>query len=84
MLAKRLQDEGEDWRHVYKSLLLLEYMCKHGPQKVQPQGPCMRMDPPSCLQWRVLVAGQHGCLPACRQVANGSPANMAWGVAHNT
>ena len=34
VLAKRLQDEGEDWRHVYKSLLLLEYMCKHGPQKV--------------------------------------------------
>ena len=36
MLAKRLQDEGENWRHVYKSLLLLEYMTKHGPQKVRP------------------------------------------------
>ncbi|CAL8467709.1 g7247 [Coccomyxa elongata] len=34
VLARRLQDQGEDWRHVYKSLLLLEYMAKHGPQKV--------------------------------------------------
>ena len=34
VLARRLQDEGENWRHVYKTLLLLEYMCKHGPQKV--------------------------------------------------
>jgi hypothetical protein len=30
-----MQSEGEVWRHVYKSLLLLEYMCKHGPQKVR-------------------------------------------------
>ncbi|KAK9816519.1 hypothetical protein WJX72_001430 [[Myrmecia] bisecta] len=34
VVARRLQDSGEDWRHVYKSLLLLEYMAKHGPQKV--------------------------------------------------
>ena len=34
VVARRLQSEGEVWRHVYKSLLLLEYMCKHGPQKV--------------------------------------------------
>lgn len=34
VLARRLQDKEEDWRHVYKSLLLLEYMAKHGPQKV--------------------------------------------------
>lgn len=34
VIARRLQDQGEDWRHVYKSLLLLEYMSKHGPQKV--------------------------------------------------
>ena len=34
VLARRLQDKEEDWRHVYKSLLLLEYMSKHGPQKV--------------------------------------------------
>ena len=34
VIARRLQDQGEDWRHVYKSLLLLEYMAKHGPQKV--------------------------------------------------
>ncbi|KAK9795194.1 hypothetical protein WJX73_002511 [Symbiochloris irregularis] len=34
VLARRLQDQGEDWRHVYKSLLLLEYMAKHGPQKI--------------------------------------------------
>jgi ENTH domain len=34
VVARRLQDTGELWRHVYKSLLLLEYMLKHGPQKV--------------------------------------------------
>lgn len=34
VIARRLQDTEEDWRHVYKSLLLLEFMCKHGPQKV--------------------------------------------------
>ena len=34
VIARRLQDIGEAWRHVYKSLLLLEYMLKHGPQKV--------------------------------------------------
>jgi ENTH domain len=34
VIARRLQDTGELWRHVYKSLLLLEYMLKHGPQKV--------------------------------------------------
>ena len=35
VVARRLQDTGEDWRHVYKSLLLLEFMCKHGPYKVR-------------------------------------------------
>lgn len=34
VIARRLQDQDEEWRHVYKSLLLLEYMAKHGPQKV--------------------------------------------------
>ncbi|KAK9821680.1 hypothetical protein WJX74_007569 [Apatococcus lobatus] len=34
VIARRLQDTGESWRHVYKSLLLLEFMAKHGPQKV--------------------------------------------------
>lgn len=34
VIARRLQDTGELWRHVYKSMLLLEYMLKHGPQKV--------------------------------------------------
>jgi len=34
VIARRLQDTGDLWRHVYKSLLLLEYMLKHGPQKV--------------------------------------------------
>ena len=34
VVARRLQDTEEDWRHVYKSLLLLEFMSKHGPQKV--------------------------------------------------
>ena len=40
VIARRLQDTGELWRHVYKSLLLLEYMLKHGPQKVGNLGIC--------------------------------------------
>lgn len=40
VIARRLQSEGESWRHVYKSLLLLEYMCKHGPQKVSLDKSC--------------------------------------------
>jgi hypothetical protein len=31
VLDERLKETGENWRLVYKSLLLLEYMCKHGP-----------------------------------------------------
>ena len=43
VIARRLQDTGELWRHVYKSLLLLEYMLKHGPQKVGPPLPSQRV-----------------------------------------
>lgn len=31
VVGRRLQSTGEDWRHVYKSLLLLDYLLKHGP-----------------------------------------------------
>lgn len=31
MLWKRLNDSGRNWRHVYKSLILLEYLLKNGP-----------------------------------------------------
>ena len=31
MLWKRLNDSGRNWRHVYKSLVLLEYLLKNGP-----------------------------------------------------
>lgn len=34
VLARRLTDTGEEWRHVYKSLLLLEFLVKQGPMKV--------------------------------------------------
>ena len=35
VLARRLQDpKGENWRPIYKSLLLLEHMLKNGPMKV--------------------------------------------------
>lgn len=42
VIARRLQDSGEDWRHVYKSLLLLEFLCKHGPQKVYLLNLCVQ------------------------------------------
>lgn len=34
---KRLNDHGKNWRHVYKALLLLEYLIKTGSEKVAQQ-----------------------------------------------
>ncbi|GBG93509.1 hypothetical protein CBR_g72434 [Chara braunii] len=34
ILWRRMADTGKNWRHVYKSLLLLEYMVGHGSGKV--------------------------------------------------
>ena len=31
VVDQRLSEGPENWRLVYKALLLLEYMCKHGP-----------------------------------------------------
>jgi hypothetical protein len=31
VIDERMKETGENWRLVYKSLLLLEYMVKHGP-----------------------------------------------------
>ncbi|KAL0278312.1 UNVERIFIED_CONTAM: hypothetical protein PYX00_000166 [Menopon gallinae] len=37
MVWKRLNDHGKNWRHVYKSLVLLEYLIKTGSEKVGQQ-----------------------------------------------
>ena len=37
MIWKRLSDQGKKWRHVYKSLLLLDYLLKNGSEKVAQQ-----------------------------------------------
>lgn len=37
MLWKRLNDHGKNWRHVYKSLVLLEYLIKTGSERVAQQ-----------------------------------------------
>lgn len=37
MIWKRLNDHGRNWRHVYKALLLLEYLIKTGSEKVAQQ-----------------------------------------------
>ena len=37
MLWKRLNDHGKNWRHVYKSLVLLDYLVKNGNEKVAQQ-----------------------------------------------
>nr|XP_033788721.1 ENTH domain-containing protein 1 [Geotrypetes seraphini] len=34
VLWKRLNDQGKNWRHVYKSLTLLDYIIKNGSEKV--------------------------------------------------
>lgn len=34
MIWRRLNDHGKNWRHVYKSLTLLEYIMKTGSEKV--------------------------------------------------
>lgn len=37
LIWKRLNDHGKNWRHVYKSLILLEYLIKTGTEKVAQQ-----------------------------------------------
>ncbi|XP_069691001.1 epsin-2 isoform X3 [Periplaneta americana] len=37
MVWKRLNDHGRNWRHVYKALVLLEYLIKTGTEKVAQQ-----------------------------------------------
>ncbi|KAF6032556.1 EPN2 [Bugula neritina] len=37
MIWRRLNDHGKNWRHVYKSLTLLEYIMKTGSEKVAQQ-----------------------------------------------
>ncbi len=37
MIWKRLNDNGKNWRHVYKALVLLEYLIKTGSEKVAQQ-----------------------------------------------
>lgn len=37
MIWKRLNDHGKNWRHVYKSLVLLDYIIKTGSEKVAGQ-----------------------------------------------
>lgn len=34
MIWKRLNDHGKNWRHVYKSLVLLEYLIKTGKKYI--------------------------------------------------
>ncbi|CAF1012431.1 unnamed protein product [Didymodactylos carnosus] len=34
---KRLNDHGKNWRHVYKSLVLLDYLIKYGNERVSQQ-----------------------------------------------
>ncbi|KAL4518154.1 hypothetical protein Ndes2526A_g01396 [Nannochloris sp. 'desiccata'] len=34
VLARRLQENGENWRMCYKALLLLEFLVKNGPAKI--------------------------------------------------
>ena len=35
MIWKRLNDHGKNWRHVYKAMVLLEYLIKTGSEKVE-------------------------------------------------
>ncbi|KAK2152732.1 hypothetical protein LSH36_320g02112 [Paralvinella palmiformis] len=37
MVWKRLNDHGKNWRHVYKALVLLDYLIKTGSEKVAQQ-----------------------------------------------
>ncbi|XP_067672848.1 epsin-2-like isoform X2 [Haliotis asinina] len=37
MVWKRLNDDGKNWRHVYKSLMVLDYIIKTGSEKVAQQ-----------------------------------------------
>jgi epsin len=34
MVDKRLNDSGKNWRHVYKALILLDYLLQNGSEQV--------------------------------------------------
>ncbi len=35
VIWRRLNDQGKYWRHVYKSLLLLDYLLRNGTDQVR-------------------------------------------------
>lgn len=37
MIWKRLNDHGKNWRHVYKALMLMDYLIKTGSERVAQQ-----------------------------------------------
>jgi len=37
MIWKRINDHGKNWRHVYKALVLLDYLIKTGSERVAQQ-----------------------------------------------
>jgi len=37
MIWKRINDHGKNWRHVYKALVLLDYLIKTGSERVATQ-----------------------------------------------
>ena len=37
MIWRRLNDHGKNWRHVYKALVLLDYLIKTGNERVAQQ-----------------------------------------------
>ena len=37
MIWKRVNDHGKNWRHVYKALVLLDYLIKTGSERVAQQ-----------------------------------------------
>ena len=37
MIWRRLNDHGKNWRHVYKALVLMDYLIKTGNERVAQQ-----------------------------------------------
>ncbi len=57
MVWKRLNDHGKNWRHVYKALVLLEYLIKTGSEKARTGSRLGRANP-TILIFIIQVAQQ--------------------------
>lgn len=53
-LYKRFTNEGRSWRNVYKSLVLIDFMIRHGPDRVVEYFKTHIYDIKACLNYQLI------------------------------